>query len=247
MRMSQVRTLSCQRENMLHDQKVVDRFNKYVVRGAPDECWTWVGAGSGRGNGYGKFRTSNPRKSKPAHIFAWEVHNGRRPAAGLFICHSCDNPPCCNPHHLWEGTHTQNMRDMIAKGRRHQVQQRGESNPGAKLSEFDVQNIIRMICAGASNKGTARHYSLHHSTVSCIRQGTTWGHLPRPYGTTPPAYERPRKIVAAKVLVPRRQLSVEAVRNFHAKGLSLRQIAREVGFSHIAVRNRLLSIATKCE
>lgn len=56
------------------------------------------------------------RKLRPAHRFAWEAHNGPIPP-GMFVCHSCDNPPCVNPDHLWLGTNDDNMADMKAKGR----------------------------------------------------------------------------------------------------------------------------------
>lgn len=52
-----------------------------------------------------------------AHIVAWIDANGRLPAPSMFICHHCDNPPCVNPDHLYEGTPSQNALDSVARGR----------------------------------------------------------------------------------------------------------------------------------
>lgn len=69
-------------------------------------------------HGYGHcFVTRFGKKIKGAHILAWVDANGRLPAEGMCILHSCDNPPCVNPEHLWEGTRTDNQHDMVSKGR----------------------------------------------------------------------------------------------------------------------------------
>ena len=78
------------------------------------ECWLWTGhiivGGYGRlsvGHGIQEF----------AHRLSYMLHYGNIPN-GCFVCHRCDNPPCVRPDHLFIGTHTDNMRDMIAKGRK---------------------------------------------------------------------------------------------------------------------------------
>ncbi len=78
-------------------------------------CWTWTGRRNA--GGYGVLRIRG-RSSKIlfAHRLAWELTNGPIPD-GLFVCHHCDNPPCCNPEHLFVGTPKDNCHDMMAKGR----------------------------------------------------------------------------------------------------------------------------------
>jgi hypothetical protein len=81
-------------------------------------CWLWMAAVNDRG--YGRFTLDRTGKLIPAHRFAWSAENGPIPP-GLLVCHSCDNPPCVNPAHLWLGTQSDNMIDCLAKGRhRHQ-------------------------------------------------------------------------------------------------------------------------------
>lgn len=76
------------------------------------ECWIWQGARNVLG--YGTL-TINCR-SFVAHRVAYAIHNGRDPG-DLLVCHTCDNPPCVNPAHLWLGTAADNIEDMMSKGR----------------------------------------------------------------------------------------------------------------------------------
>ncbi len=99
---------------MMAERRAVNFWRK-VRRGAPDECWPWEG---NRRNGYGVFVFG--RKAHAAHRFAFEVVHGDVPG-GLGVLHSCDNPPCCNPAHLWAGTQIENIADRDAKGRSSRV------------------------------------------------------------------------------------------------------------------------------
>lgn len=93
---------------------------KKVERGADDVCWPYTGARVPFG--YGIF-TVNYR-TVIAHRLAWELTNGTIPE-GMQVCHTCDNPPCCNPAHLFLGTPLDNMRDKMRKGR-HRVRPPGK-------------------------------------------------------------------------------------------------------------------------
>lgn len=77
------------------------------------DCWEWKGAKVG-GTEYGSFNVAGKRlRSNRA---AWLLLRGPIPD-GLHVLHRCDNPPCCNPDHLFLGTQLDNIRDAIAKGR----------------------------------------------------------------------------------------------------------------------------------
>lgn len=93
----------------------VVRFWEKVDRtGGPDSCWPWTGAAPKHRGGYGLFQSN--QKPKGSHRVAWEFANGPIPP-GMQVLHRCDNPPCCNPAHLWIGTPQDNMSDKMNKGR----------------------------------------------------------------------------------------------------------------------------------
>lgn len=96
------------------------RFSKKLeaIAGGENACWPWRGARM-RSSGYGVFNVGayNKPRQVGAHRLAYQLFIGTIPP-NYSICHHCDNPPCCNPKHLFAGTALDNMTDMHAKGRR---------------------------------------------------------------------------------------------------------------------------------
>jgi hypothetical protein len=88
------------------------KFWSRVDRRGSDECWLWSGA---KVKGYGLFRVAG--RNRRATQIAWSLANAKDFPTGLFACHSCDNPPCVNPAHIWPGTPKQNFDDAVSKGR----------------------------------------------------------------------------------------------------------------------------------
>jgi hypothetical protein len=88
------------------------RFWAKVDRRGPDECWPWLGS---KICGYGIISQNN--RCRRASQISWEIHNGAPFPSGKMACHSCDNPECVNPDHIWPGTMRDNMQDALKKGR----------------------------------------------------------------------------------------------------------------------------------
>jgi hypothetical protein len=133
-----------------------EQFWSLVDKRGPTECWEWTGP---RLKGYGRFVFEGKWR---AHRVAWEMAAGRPPPAGLEVCHSCDNPPCCNPAHLWVGTHAENMADMAAKGR-----SRGTLSPGVRLDEMDLE-MIRVLRRRLPRRAIANRFGVSEPTIQKI-------------------------------------------------------------------------------
>lgn len=146
-----------------------ERFFLYVEQG--EACWTWIGAT----DRYGRGRFRNPGGTCVAPRLAWEFENGPVPE-GLRVLHSCDNPNCVNPDHLWIGTQRDNLDDMRKKNRHHHPPVMfGESNPFSKLTKDNVIEI--RASTNKTNVELGARFNVHPNTISYVRSGKTWGHV----------------------------------------------------------------------
>jgi hypothetical protein len=131
-------------------------------------CWEWQARAEI--NGYGTF-TVRSGVQRLVHRLAYEIHAGEPPPKGLVVRHRCDNPKCVNPDHLELGTHAENMRDKVSRGR----QVRGERSPSAKLTEDQVREI-RSAPEG-QGRTLARKFGISNTQVSKIKNGHAWQHV----------------------------------------------------------------------
>ncbi len=159
-----------------------DFWNRVDIRG-DEECWEWKG--KPHHNGYGQFSMRGVKKD--AHKYAWELTHGEIPT-GLFVCHDCpggDNKMCCNPHHLFLGTHKENMQDAKRKGRikkgdshytRLHPEKRctGERNGMTKLDVWKVVGIVALSCQGLGPRKISSICGVRESHVSRILRGQRW-------------------------------------------------------------------------
>lgn len=144
-------------------EPVEDRFWRLVQKS--EGCWIWTGGSSSAG--YGRFAI-HAHQMVGAHRFSYALVHGPIPD-GLFICHTCDNPPCVRPDHLFAGTPQENSTDCVQKQRR--PDQRGK---GTKLTRERADEIKRRVSEGASQANVAREYGISPSHVSRIMSGHLW-------------------------------------------------------------------------
>jgi len=159
----------------IKNPEIVKRFWSYVDCSAgQNACWPWIGGTSK--SGYGRFKVCS-YTTVVASRFVYALNHNRDPG-NLFTCHTCDNPPCCNPKHLWLGDSKANSHDMVKKGRGKTGLQDGQNNGNAKLTAEEVAEIKRFIFAGMNNKVIGEIFEITHSLVSRIRLGKSWGDVP---------------------------------------------------------------------
>lgn len=149
-------------------QHLAKYFEKRVIR--KSGCWDW----STKGNGSKYIRMDYARKEKriSAHRYSYLIHKGEIPK-GMFVCHSCDNPRCTNPEHLFLGTCKDNLVDMAKKNRN----RTGENHANSKIKIKDVIKIKKLLSLGVSAARISRdlHISIH--IIYPIKQGKTWKNI----------------------------------------------------------------------
>lgn len=135
-----------------------------------DGCWYWTGAIYK--NGYGQIGFN--RKHQTVHRLSYELHKGKIPKH-LCVLHSCDNRLCVNPDHLSLGTHKENTKDMIKKGRKPLFL--GENASASKLRNEDVLNIRASYIGGESMISLAKKYGVRYQSIGAIIYRRTWKHI----------------------------------------------------------------------
>lgn len=125
-------------------------------------CWLWTKSV----NAYGYGNYTDCGVTKLAHRLSWSIFRGEIPA-GMFVCHRCDVPACCNPDHLFLGTQRENLQDMANKGRHNRL-------GGAKLNEAQVLEILAL---DSPQRLIAANYGISPSNVSRIKTRSSWRHI----------------------------------------------------------------------
>lgn len=154
------------------ERSLQERFWEKVQKGSENSCWEWKGAKHTQG--YGLVKRKDGAQLR-AHRLSYMWFLGLEYEAllpSMFVCHTCDNPGCVNPIHMFLGTAGQNIRDAAAKGRlKGSV---GELNGTAKLTEEQVK-LIR-----ADNRvqwKIAQDFGVCQMTISLIKQRKHWAHV----------------------------------------------------------------------
>jgi hypothetical protein len=158
-----------------HFLPVSERFWQKVAKRGPDECWEWQGKCTKWG--YGSLYV-NGRPGVRAHRVVYELTHGPIPE-GKIVCHSCNNPPCCNPKHLYAGTDIDNHKDAVNAGTSYRFPPLyGSSNPSAKLTEDGVRHIRELHVARTTCQQLAKAYHVSSDTIWRIVSRRSWKHVP---------------------------------------------------------------------
>lgn len=132
-------------------------WNKVEKRGI-DECWPWIASTDRRGYGLFPIDGRHSTSSRAAYRFTFGPIE-----PGKTINHHCDNPPCCNPKHLYAGTMKQNTRDMMIRGR--------------QKTKFTDDDVIFIRCSGLGTRFLAYMFDTSESHMSSIKNGHIWKHV----------------------------------------------------------------------
>lgn len=162
-------------------KSIEERFWEKVVVGGLDDCWLWTGGVDK--DGYGVLFSKKTQIK--IHRLSWTLAYSN--PGTLCVLHTCDNPPCVNPKHLWLGTQADNTRDKMEKGRHRsatgkqhgsktcpETVQRGELHHHSSLTDDDIRLIRR---DSRNQKVIARDYGVAQSVISNVKLYKTWKHV----------------------------------------------------------------------
>lgn len=177
------------------------------VNKTSESCWLWTGT---LNHGYGRFWYNN--ENHGAHQISYFLYNKKW--AKNFVCHTCNNPLCVNPLHLYDGTPLQNSADRVGAG----TLLKGDKNPSSKLNDEQVLMIRK---DPRTLKEIAKDFNVHLSLISLIKQRKIWSHLEGEIVFNPKTWKLDQVQIDAIMIDPR----------------SSRVIAKEYGVSKDAILN----------
>jgi hypothetical protein len=151
---------------------LVERFWSKVDKRSDDECWEWTQ--HRKSSGYGQFVLRKGVFLTASRV-ALALTIGRPLRQGELACHRCDNPPCCNPAHIFAGTAYDNATDAINKGRANRSH--GEKHKSARLTEDIVREIRQLEPVYGLDARLAVEFGISANSIRKVRQGKSWRHV----------------------------------------------------------------------
>lgn len=148
------------------DKRFQSKFVEIPIAG----CWVWTAALNP--HGYGCYGDNG--LNKLAHRLSYKIAFGEIPN-GMSVCHRCDIRCCVNPHHLFLGTHKENMRDMAMKKRSKTPKNFGEDHPSSKLTRNQVSLIREKYLTGKiSQRALGKEFNISQRNIWDIVHGNLW-------------------------------------------------------------------------
>ena len=149
------------------------RFWRKVAKGDDNVCWEWQGYRLRDGYGWVSTPIGNRTASRVAAHLSGLLEDL---SSSLHVLHRCDNPPCCNPAHLFVGTNTDNVADRVAKNRSGNKPLHGQENGASKLTDTQIRQVRGMYkFAQYSQSQLARMFNVHQPHISRIVNGLRCG------------------------------------------------------------------------
>lgn len=148
----------------------IERFWQNVDKsGGDDACWLWTGSRHKR-SGYGLFSARKYAKTKYAHKLSYLFSNHKR--AKNNVLHRCDNKPCVNPKHLYDGTQQQNVDDRMARNGESWLANLRASR--ATLSPNQVRDIKIRLQTEHYTVIAKDYLEVCENTIYMIDKGKSW-------------------------------------------------------------------------
>lgn len=169
----------------MNKEEVLKRFlEKYKVE--ENGCWTWLGNKLQK-SGYGRMWFN--RKQDYAHRVSFWLFKDTL-LEDHYICHTCDNPSCVNPEHLYQGTPTDNTNDKVNRKRcnaksgnahwsreKPHLVKKGNRHSSAKLSDVQILEIREKYANGVIARRLAEEYAVSEGHMNNIVHRKVWTHI----------------------------------------------------------------------
>jgi len=148
------------------EQRILKFWSKVAITADDEKCWEWHGWKDK--DGYGSIRP-DPYSHTRTHRFSWMITYGNIPD-GLQVLHKCDNPPCCNPKHLFLGTTQENTKDRDNKGRGI----KGEGHHQHRLTNEQVDYIREHYLRDVKTRDLATMFGVSTTTIYNVAKRLQW-------------------------------------------------------------------------
>lgn len=151
-------------------ENITARLYKNIYKNPENGCWEWMGYLSKFGHGRIGYRD----KVYLTHRISYELNKGIIPEE-MLVCHTCDNPKCVNPEHLFLGTQKDNLQDAFDKDRLYKIPAMpGENNPMAKITNEEAKKIRSELKQGFTGAYLAKKYNVSTTHISRIKLRKTY-------------------------------------------------------------------------
>lgn len=158
------------RLNSRNLDEITTHIKNSVIIDKVTDCWNWNGYKTG-----GRYAGLHALSETKAHRISYRIFTGEI-KKGNVICHTCDNPICVNPAHLFQATQKDNIADMDTKKRRNSP--KGSRNANSKIFENQVMIIRKRFFNGESYKVLMSEYGYKsHSSFYNMIHNKTWKHV----------------------------------------------------------------------